>query len=109
MVAVRTALSYNLDAVPRHCMQCPTMYMQYIVMEDAVSMKDNAVILQSLQGPCSATSAGCSVPSVVAMPPALSWNVYAVLMQCMQCSTMWRLIGVLYYAVPMKVNAVILQ
>ena len=51
MVAVPTALSENVDAVPRHWMQCPTRCMQYVVTEDAVPMKVDAVILQWLQCP----------------------------------------------------------
>ena len=44
-----TALSENVDAVPRHWMLCPTMCMQYVVTEDAVSMMVDAVIRQWLQ------------------------------------------------------------
>ena len=72
-------------------------------------MKDDAVILQSLQGPCSATSAGCSVHAVVAMPPVLSWNVVSLLMKCMQCPTRWLQYVVMEDPVHMKVDAVLLQ
>ncbi len=41
----------NVDAVPIQWMQCPTRWMQYVVMEDAVPMKVDAVILQWLQCP----------------------------------------------------------
>ena len=51
MVAEPTAVSLNVDAVPMQWMQCPTMCMQYVVMEDAVPMKVDAVILQWLQCP----------------------------------------------------------
>ena len=47
MVAEPTAVSVNMDAVPVQCMQCPTMCIEYVVMEDAVPMKVDAVILQS--------------------------------------------------------------
>ena len=46
-----TALSENVDAVPMVWMQCPTMSMQFVVMQDAVSLKVDAVILQWLQCP----------------------------------------------------------
>ena len=49
MVAVPTALSEKVDAVPRHWMQCPTMCMQKLVTEDAVLMRVDAVIWQWLQ------------------------------------------------------------
>ena len=51
MVAVPTALSENLDAVPRHGMQSLTRSMQYVVTEDAVPLKVDAMILQWLQSP----------------------------------------------------------
>src|SRR3712207_8368176 len=41
----RSALSENVDAVPKHCMQCPTRCMQYVVTEDAVPMRVDAVSL----------------------------------------------------------------
>ena len=68
VVAVSTALSEDVDAVPRHWMQCPTMCMQYVVMEDAVPMNVDAV-----------------TPAVVAVPPVAYQNVDAVLMLCMPC------------------------
>ena len=46
VVAVPTVLSENLDAVPRHWMQCPKRCMQRVVMEDAVPMRVYVVILQ---------------------------------------------------------------
>ena len=46
MVAVLPALSGNVDAVPCQWMQCHTSWMQYVVTEDAVVMKLEAVILQ---------------------------------------------------------------
>ena len=46
VVAVPTALSWNVDAVVMQWMQCPTRWMQYVVMEDAVHMNVDAVILQ---------------------------------------------------------------
>ena len=45
------ALTGNVDAVPRQCMQCHTSGMQYVLTEDAVPMKVDARILQWLQGP----------------------------------------------------------
>ena len=48
MVAVPNALSEKMDAVPRHWMQCPTRWMQYVMMDDAVLMTVDAVSLQSL-------------------------------------------------------------
>ena len=41
-----SALSLNVDAVPRQWMQCPSRGMQYVVTEDAVPMKVDAVIRQ---------------------------------------------------------------
>ena len=49
MLAVPTALPENVDAVPRHWMQCPTSCMQYVVTEDAVPMKVHALNRQRLQ------------------------------------------------------------
>ena len=49
MVAVPTALSENVEALPRHWMQCLTRCIQYVVTEDAVSMRVDAVIRQWLQ------------------------------------------------------------
>ena len=43
------ALTGIVDAVPRHWMQCPTRWMQYVVTEDAMPMKVEAVILQWMQ------------------------------------------------------------
>ena len=107
MVSVPATLSLNVDAVPMQCMQCPTRLMQYFVKQDSVSMKDDAVTLQSLQCTCSATSSGCSVPAVVAVPPALSLNVDAVPMHCMQNLTRCMQKVVTEDAVPVKVDAVI--
>ena len=42
MVAVSTALSESVAAVPRHWMQCPTMCMQYVVTENTVPIKVDA-------------------------------------------------------------------
>ena len=44
-------MSLILDAVPMQWMQCPTCQMQYVVMEDVVPMKVDAVILQLLHSP----------------------------------------------------------
>ena len=44
MVAVATALSPNVDAVPMHWMHCATMLVQYVVTEDAVPVKEDAVM-----------------------------------------------------------------
>ena len=49
VVAEPAAVSLNLDAVPMQWMQFPTMCMQYLVREDAGPMKEDAVILQSLE------------------------------------------------------------
>ena len=51
MVVVPLALSWNVDAVPMQWMQCPTMWMQYVLMEDAGPMNVDAVSLQCLQCP----------------------------------------------------------
>ena len=77
-------MSLNVDAVPMQCLQCDSRWMQYVVKQDSVPMKDDAVIMQSLQCTCSATSSGCSVPAVVAVHPAVSLNVDVVNMQWMQ-------------------------
>ena len=62
------ALSLNVDALPMQWMECPTRWMQYVMTYDAVPMKGDAVIMQWFQCTCIATSAGCSVPAVVAVP-----------------------------------------
>ena len=49
MVAGLPALCWNMDEVVMHWMQCPTMCMQYVVMEDAVPMKVDTLLLQWLQ------------------------------------------------------------
>ena len=67
------------------------------------------MILQSLQCTGCATSAGCSVPAVLAVPPTLSSNVDAVVMQWMQYPTRWMQYVVMEDAGPMKVDAVNLQ
>ena len=72
-------------------------------------MKDDAVIMQAWQCTCSATSRGCSVSAVVAVPPTLSGNVNAVVMQWMQCPTRCMQYVVTEDAVRMKVDAVIQQ
>ena len=46
MVAVTPALCRNVDAMARQCMQCPTRWMEYVLMEDAVPMKVDAVSQQ---------------------------------------------------------------
>ena len=51
MVAVPATLSLNVYAVPMQCMQCPTRWMHYVVMEDAGPMKVDAVMLQWLLCP----------------------------------------------------------
>ena len=50
-VVMDDAVPTKLDAVPMHWMQLPTLLMQYVVMKDAVSMKVDAVILQWLRCP----------------------------------------------------------
>ena len=105
MIAVPPALSGLVDAVPMQ-------WMQYVMTDDAVLMKVDAVSLQCLQCPCivrecgcsshavdpvshkvdavfcgggcSAHEGGCSDPAVVAVHPAVSLNVDAVNMQWMQ-------------------------
>ena len=64
-------MSLNEDAVP---MQCATMCIQYVVMEDAVPMKVDAVILQWLQCPLQFPECGCSAHEV----HAVSHNVDAI-------------------------------
>ena len=54
---------------------------------DAVSHKMDAVCYD---GSCSVHEVGCGITAVVAVPPELSFNVYAVPMQWMKCSTRWR-------------------
>ena len=87
--AVPHALSLNLDAVHMQWIQCATRWRQSVITDDAVPMKVDAVMLQGLQCAHSATSAGCSVSAVVAVPPALSLNVDALPMQWLQCHRMW--------------------
>ena len=45
MVEVPAALSVNVDTVPVQWMQCLTTWMQYVMTDDAVSMKGDAVIV----------------------------------------------------------------
>ena len=72
-------------------------------------MKEDAGILQSLKCTSSATSAGCSVPAVAAVPRSVSLNVDAVPMQWMQGTKRWLQYVVTEDVVPMKVDAVSLQ
>ena len=44
VVVVSTAVSLNVDAVHMQSMPCPTGWMQYVVTEDAVAMKEDAVM-----------------------------------------------------------------
>ena len=48
MVALSPVLSGNVDAVVMQWMQCPTRLMQHAVMEYAVPMKVDAVIVHWL-------------------------------------------------------------
>ena len=43
MVAVPPALSLNVDAVPMHWLQCDRRWMQFVVTEDALLTKVDAV------------------------------------------------------------------
>ena len=61
------ALSLNVDAVPMQWLQCHRRWIQYVVMDDAVPTKVDAVSLQLLQWASSAASADCIVPAVVAV------------------------------------------
>ena len=108
-VAVGVAVSQNVDSVPTPWMQCHRRWMQYVVTEDPVPTKEEAVSLQLLQCACCAPSAVCIVPAVFAVPRALSLNLDAVHMQCMQCATRWMQSVMAEDAVPMKVDAVYLQ
>ena len=72
-------------------------------------MKDDAVILQSLQCTCSASSSGSSVPAVVAVPPASSLNVDAVPRLWMQCPTRCMKYVVTEDAAPKKMDTVYLK
>ena len=67
MVAVPTALSENVDAVPRHRMLCPTRCMLYVVMEDAVPMRVDEVIWQWLQCTLLCPECACSEHAVDAV------------------------------------------
>ena len=51
VVPVPPAMSSKVYAVPMQSLQCPTRWMHYVVKEDAVPMKVDAVFLQWLQGP----------------------------------------------------------
>ena len=90
---------------------------------DAVSQNVNAV---GCDGECSAHEEGCSEPAVIRVrlpcsfscmqcprmvcsAPELSFNVAAVTMQWMQFPKTWMQNVVWEDAVPMKVDAVILQ
>ena len=69
---------------------------------DAVSHKADAVCFV---GGCSATSAGCTVAAVLEEPTAVSLNLDAVPMQCMQCPTMWMQHVVTEDALPLQLDA----
>ena len=51
VVEVPRAMSCKVDAVTMQWVQYPTRWMQYVVTEDAVPMKVDALSLQSLQCP----------------------------------------------------------
>ena len=51
MVAVPLAFSWYVDAVVMQWMQCLKRRMQYVLLEDAVPMKVDAVKLQCSQCP----------------------------------------------------------
>ena len=61
------------------------------------------------EGGCTAHEGGCSVAAVVAVPPAMSGNMDAGPMQWMRCPTLRLQYVVTEDAVPMKVDAEILQ
>ena len=65
-----------------------------------MAIKEDAVILQSWQCMYSDTSAGCSVPVVVAVLRSVSLNMAAVLMQWMQSTKSLLLHVVTEDAVP---------
>ena len=109
MVAVHTAVCLNVDEMPMQWMHCPTRWMQYIVREDAVPMKEDAVMQRLFYGSCSATSGVCSVSAVGAMPPEMSGNVDALPMQWMKCPTRWMQYVLTEDAVPIMVDAVLLK
>ena len=44
MVAVNLAMCGKVDAVPMQWIQCPTSWMHYVVTDDAVPMKEDAVM-----------------------------------------------------------------
>ena len=46
VVAVSPAGSLIECAVPLHWIQCPTRWMKYLMTDDALPMKEDAVILQ---------------------------------------------------------------
>ena len=128
VIAVPTALSWNVDAIVMLWMQCPTRWMQYVVMEDAGPINVDAVMLQwlqwTLQFPecgcsshavvavfhkvdavccdigCSAHEGGCSDPAVAALPSAVYVKGGAVLMQRMQCPSRWMSYVVMEDVVP---------
>uniref|UniRef100_A0A914R6D7 Phlebovirus glycoprotein G2 fusion domain-containing protein n=1 Tax=Parascaris equorum TaxID=6256 RepID=A0A914R6D7_PAREQ len=111
--------------------------MQYVVTKDAVPIKEFAVILCGDSAPCTVPECGCrahavasvllkvdggrcdggcsaqqggySDPAMVAVPPATSGKADAMPMQWMQCPTRWMQYVVTEDAVPMKLDAVILQ
>ena len=72
-------------------------------------MNVDSVMLQWLLCPQEFPECGCSVPAVLAVPPALSGNVDAVVMQWRQFLTRWSQYVLLEDAVPMKVDGVIMQ
>ena len=67
MVVVPTAVSLNVDTVTMQWFHCLTRWMQYVVREDAVIMKFDALILHCLQCPCSFSECGCSFHAMEAV------------------------------------------
>ena len=100
MVAGPPAVSLNLEAVLMQCMQCPTMWMQHVVFEQAGPRMLDAVTLQCFLYARRATSPGCSIAAVVAVHPVPSLNVDSVPMRWLQCLQSWMHYVVMEDAVP---------
>ena len=94
-VSKEEAVPMKVDAVSLQWLQCTLHVHEYGCSAHAVYAVAHKVDAVCCDGGCSTHEDGCSVAAVVAVSPAMSCNVDAVLMQWIQCPTMWRHCGVL--------------
>ena len=87
-------------------LQCNLRWMQYVVMDDAVLMNVHAACCDI---GCIAHDGGCSDHAMLARPMQFPCVWIAVPREWMLCPTRWMQYVVREDAVPMKVDALILQ